>query len=201
MDKLATNKIFSNEMMEKTASWLSNKKSSSIRKRAFEFINTESNRDTYLCELLMRKIANKYKIKLTHYSGILDYAAFEAIWSFDTSQESVASRVFETLSYTLEGIKENYNRTMMPAGMLTPMIREAVKPVAESNQFKTNILSLDEGTKVGGEIDWREAIYGQKYPKLLENKIDYSYFQGDQADPPSIRKTYPSRGDKANRGG
>ena len=65
---------------------------------------------------------------------------------------------------------------MMPSNILTPIIREAIKPIAQSHHYKTNIPSLDENNKLVRETDWRETIYGSKYPK--SGGEDYMYFPG-----------------------
>lgn len=139
-----------------------------LRKRSFEFINTESNRDNYLSELILRKTGGKYKIKLTHYSGAFDYAAFQSIWHFGSNEFKMAQQAFDTISYALDGIKERHNITLQHPTNLVPIIREAIKPVAEAHQYRKNILSIDESDLQSGESDWQQTVYGNRYPPYQE---------------------------------
>ncbi len=139
-----------------------------IKEQIFKFVNTEANRDNHICELILRKVADKYKIKLTHYSGIIDYAAFQSIWHFSEQEEKTANKVFDTLAFTINGIKEEHNKNQRHSTTLTPMIREAVKSVSEAHQYRKNILSLDESDLQVGESNWERTLYGNKYPEYQE---------------------------------
>ena len=140
----------------------------SIKEQIFKFVTTENNRDNHLCELILRKVADRYKIKLTHYSGSFDYAGYQAIWHFADSEEKTADQVFTTLTHVLNDIKRQHNVSQKHSVALAPIIREAVKTVAETHQYRKNILSLDEGDLQQGESDWQQTIYGSKYPEYQE---------------------------------
>ncbi len=195
MDFVVTNKIFSPELGEKVARIEAKKEK--IKKRSFEFISTESNRDTYLCELVLRRVEDVYKIKLTHFAGILHYPAIEILWQFNDREGQLASTVFETVAYTLEGIREDYNRSMSHPLTLTPIIREAVRPVSETHRLKTNIPSLDEREYMPGEANIEQIIYGNRYPAYSEsNKTQHHFYQGNQTEPVVKRTMHRGRSRK-----
>lgn len=139
-----------------------------IKEQIFKFVSTESNRDNHICEVILRKTADKYRIKLTHYSGSFDYAAFQSIWHFANNEEEAAHKVFATLARVLNDIKQEHNSSQKHSVALVPNIREAVKTIAESHRHKKNILSLDENDLQRGESDWQQTIYGSKYPAYQE---------------------------------
>jgi len=136
--------------------------------RSFDFICTESNRDRYICELVMRQARNQYKIKLTHYAGILDYSAFQAIWIFSKGEEDFATRVYNLLERELERIQEEHDKSMTHPTNLVPIIREAVRPIAVNHRIEKNSVSLKASDSVASEDNWEKAVYGNRYPEYHE---------------------------------
>ena len=169
-----------------------------IKEEIFKFINTEANRDNHICELILRKTADKYKIKLTHYSGSFDYAAFQSIWHFANNEEKTANKVFDTLTFTINGIKEHHNKNQKHSTSLTPIIREAVKSVAETHQYRKNAVSLDESDLQSGESNWEQTLYGSKYPQYQEDSKQSMFSGNDKKE--SIKRTmYTGRNSKTTK--
>ena len=149
-----------------------------VREQVFKFVTTETNRDNHLCELILRKAANEHKIKLTHYSGSFDYSAFQAIWHFKTAETTLANRIFDTIAFTLNGIEQDFNKTQKHGVSLVPVIREAIKPIAETHQYRKNILSLDEADLQQGETNWGDTIYsGRNLDPQEVNKKTTGYHE------------------------
>ncbi len=169
-----------------------------IKERIFKFVNTEPNRDNHYCELILRKIADKYKLKLTHYSGSFDYAAFQSIWHFSNQEQKTADKVFDTLAFAIDGIKKDHNENQRHSTSLTPMIREAVKPVAETHQYRKNAVHLDESDLQSGESNWEQTLYGTKYPEYQEESKQ-SMFNSNH-DEGSVKRTmYTGRNSKTTK--
>ncbi len=166
-----------------------------IRSQIFRFLTTEANRDNYLCELILKKTADHYKLKLTHYSGSFDYAAFQSIWKFAESEKKLANNVFDSLTYALDGIRSRHNADIKHPTTLVPIIREAIKPIAESHQYRKQILSLDENDLQQGENDWQQTIYGSKYPEY-QDESKQAMFSGDHQEEPVKRTMYTGRNSK-----
>lgn len=170
-----------------------------ISERIFKFINTENNRDNHICELILRKTDEKFlKLKLTHYTGSFDYAGFQHIWKFKKNEEDFAKKVFSTISLAINSIKDKHNSERNPASTLVPMIREAVKPIAPTYQFKKQILSLDESDLQRGENNWQQAIYGNKYPELQEESKQEK-FSGNEKHETFKRTMYVDRNTKVTK--
>ncbi len=176
---------------------LEKRKSDTIREQIFKFVTTEANRDNNICELILRKIANQYKMKLTHYSGSFDYAAFQSVWCFQPKEAKLANRIFDTVAFVLNGIKQDYNKTQKHSVNIVPVIREAIKPIAETHQYKKNILSLDEANLQQGETNWEKAIYGNKYPNDQEQS--HEKLMGNHEKANITRTTYKGRNTKIIR--
>lgn len=163
----------------------------SNRKHIVEFINTENNKDNYFCELYLRKVKRKVKIKLILYTGILDYAAFEEIWVFRKDQNELALDVYYDILKELDNVQAQYNSTMVPSSNIMPMIRNKIKDIGPKFKRKTNVPSLDRSKSNVIAEDWRETIYGTKYPDQPKHGI--TNFSGDQEQAPLSRKTYQTR--------
>lgn len=165
------------------------------KKHIVEFINTETNKDNYFCELILRKTAKASKLKLVLYTGILDYAAFEEIWVFNPKRHNTtAIKIFNQLRNALEEIRDEYNQSMMPSANIMPMIRNKIQDIGHKFKQKTHILSLDTSKVHQLSSDWRQNIYGVKYPNSQDTeKEKITKFHGNQIDTPTIRKTYLPR--------
>ncbi len=169
-----------------------------VKAQMFRFLTTESNRDNYHCELILRKIADNYKLKLTHYSGSFDYAALQSVWKFAETEEKLAKSVFDTLAYAIDGIKNQHNSDTKHPISLAPIIREAIKPIAEANQYRKQILSLDESDMQCGEHDWQQTIYGSNYPKYQE-ETKQEMFNSSHDEGAVKRTAYTGRNSKTTR--
>jgi len=177
LDKCAKNKVTSEDR---------------IKEARFKFVNTEPNRDNHICELILRKTSDKYKIKLTHYSGSFDYAAFQSIWHFSNREEKTANKVFDTLEFALNGIKDEHNKNQKHSSSLTPMIREAIKPIEENHQYNKNSVTLNESDLQQGESNWQQTLYGNKYPQYEENSKQ-ELFNGKHSEGKTKRTFYTGR--------
>lgn len=170
-----------------------------VKSQMFRFLTTEANRDNYRCELILRKIADNFKIKLTHYSGSFDYAALQSVWKFADTEEKLAKSVFDTLAYAIDGIKTQHNSGTKHPTSLAPVIREAIKPIAEAHQYRKQILSLDESDLQRGENDWQQTIYASRYPEYQEETKQEMFSGKHKEEAPVKRTTYTGRNSKTTR--
>lgn len=169
------------------------------RSKTFEFICTESNRDKYLCDLILRKTKNNYKLKLTHYAGILEYPAFQVSWIFKQGEEDFAIRVADLIEREIERIQENHNQSMKHPTNLTPIIREAIRPIAVHHRIEKYAVPLREIDIVSGESDWEQSVYGNRYPEYTEG-IQEQFVKDDNHPKESIKRTlYKGRNKKVTK--
>lgn len=169
-----------------------------------DFVNTDSNSDSYHLSLYLRRYKQdgtvRYKIKLLIASGILAYPALEMIWSFEDDESELASRVYHRICNEVDDVKSDFDRSMAPVSVVASKVREAVKPISVNHQEKTNILSLDEAKREPGVGDWRYSLYGNRYPNMSrEEKQHIRKFEGQQLDIVPKRVAYPSRSDALQR--
>lgn len=160
-----------------------------------EFVNTETNSDTYELELYLRKFEEgNYKIKLTLMSRYLSAPALEMVWIFEEEEYELASRVFHRICDEVDEVKTHYDGSMMPASTLAAQIREYVKPISMNHREKTNIPTIDESHKEAGVSDWRNSLYGDRYPNLTsKEKAEFKKFEGNEIEKPLDRKEYGLR--------
>ncbi len=159
-----------------------------------DFVNTESNNDTYTLKTHLRHSNNQYKARLVLISSILAYPALEMIWAFDGEEYELASRVFHRICDEVDDVKTHYDSSMMPASTLAAQIREACKPISNSRQEKTHIPWIDEAVKLKGVSDWRDSLYRGQYPKMTKaDKERISKLEDNHQEKPLKHRTYTSR--------
>ena len=165
-----------------------------------DFVNTDVNSDVYTLSVFLRKFNHKtnpnYKIMLVLASSILAYPALEMSWEFEDTNDDyeLATRVYHRICDEVDHIKTEFDRSMAPASVLAPKIREAVKPIAVYRQTKKNQVPLDEADLIGGVSDWRMSIYSGRYPNMTKEERDkIRKMDHDQVDLQPKRRTYKTR--------
>lgn len=113
-----------------------------------EFINVDTNSDLYTLRVYLRRFDQDknifYRIRLQLICNTLSYPAFEMSWEFTEEEYELASRVFHRICDEVDDLKTEFDRSMAPASVIAPKIREAVKPISTSHQQRNNNLQLDE---------------------------------------------------------
>ncbi|KKM87171.1 hypothetical protein LCGC14_1271590 [marine sediment metagenome] len=145
---LSSHKIPTLESQEKAA------KSLPVAKRqTFDFICTESNKERYICDLNLSEVSGSCNLKLTHYSGTLNRAAFQVNWHFKTSERNIATSVFDLCSNELARIQENHNRSMRHPDILTSLISEAINPISTNHRTTHNLTKEASINKVAARMN------------------------------------------------
>lgn len=163
-----------------------------------DFANTDTNSDVYGVKVFLRhfnRSDNKkdYKVRMVLISSVLAYPALDLSWSFKDDEYELASRVFHRICNEIDDIKSDFDRSMMPASIVSAQLREAIRPISQSHQEKTNILSLDESARIDGESDWRNSIYSGRYPNMTKEERQKQQKIKQQTEEQPKRITYPSR--------
>jgi len=105
------------------------------RNKTFDFICAESNRDQHLCNLLLNKIKNIYKLKISHCIGVPEYPILQVVWIFRKRERESAIKVADLIESKLEEIQENHNQGMEHPANLAPIIREAIQSIAVNHRI------------------------------------------------------------------
>lgn len=162
-----------------------------------EFINTDSHSDTYVLKVFLRKYSQDneidYKIRMIIHCNTLSYPALDMVWAFKESEYDVASKTFYEICNEVDKIKEEYDRSMAPAVIIAPKIRECMKTVFLSYQEDSGNISIDESGRLAGVSDWRNSLYGNRYPNMSkEEKNRLKTFEGNTVEN-TKRITHPTR--------
>lgn len=158
-----------------------------------EFVNTEKSKDLYVLKIFLRFVDDQYRIRLILVSSILAYPALDMTWVFENSQYSTAARVFHRICDEADYIKTHTDENTIPLQILAASIREAVKPISVSHQETTHIPFIDESAREPGVSDWRESLYGDRYPKNSKEKGSLTKYKGNQKEETSKRTVMKSR--------
>lgn len=158
------------------------------KEHGMKFVNTDSNSDSYNCEVFLKKTDYNVEVKLSLISSILAYPAFEQTWIYDTESYKKAAKTYNKVIYAIEDLKVDYESEITPGSTLAAMIREAMRPIDPTFKEATRQLPLDESSLIKGEADWRSSLYGNRYPPPIYMNVDKQYnFWGDQTEIPGAR--------------
>ena len=108
--------------------------------------------------------------------GILSYSEF---WHFKPDEEKAAKRTYDDLIKIGYSIKDFVEQDKIPIAIIAPMFKKALLKIAVSHKENSNILSFNHNIDDLKEDDWRNSLYGLRYPNHQEpttvgnNSINY----------------------------
>ncbi len=93
--------------------------------------------------------------------GMMIYSDY---WHYNKQQESKANNTFQSLVKISERLKEDIESNNTPTSLVCPIIRAQTKNLDLPYREKTTLGFFNDGLVNETEADWRQTIYGERYP-------------------------------------
>ncbi len=117
---------------------------------SLKFINTDTNSDTYECEVIIKRTDYNVEVRLGVISSILAYPAFEQFWIYGSGNYKEAAKTYNKIIHTIEDIKIDYEAEIVPGSTLSAMIREAMRPIDPMHKETMRQVPLNESIFIEG---------------------------------------------------
>jgi hypothetical protein len=122
--------------------------------------------DSYVCRVYATKLAGKkitVSVSLLHLQeGICMWQDF---WRFEPTEASAARAVYSEVKKAMADVFEHFKTNAIPNNLLFPHMREACREIAPDKKPSCRIPMVDAARKIQNTTDWRESIYGTRYPE------------------------------------
>jgi len=177
--------------------WFKNtNRADSLKKLSWDYKSQETDKiefgdimrytmDSHDINVAMNKTDEEIIVSLTMGSSYVGTYILDCFWSFTFGEESKAKTLYGEISNTIKPILKRFVKERIPTSLLCPFIRKAVVSLNKSDYIKTNIPIINYSYDLPLEEDWRETIYGQRYPKYKEESfkqyLNNSIYSGKDA--------------------
>ncbi len=94
--------------------------------------------------------------------GMMIYSDY---WHYNKKQENRADKTFQSLVKISEQMKDDFEKQNTPTSLVCPIIRAQTKYLDMPYREKTSLGFFNDGLINETEADWRQTIYGERYPQ------------------------------------
>jgi len=127
--------------------------------------------DSHDINIALNKTDEEIIASVTLGSAYVGTYILDCFWSFDLNEEKKAKKLYKDLSETIKPILKRFVKERIPTSLLSPFLRKAISKLNKSDYIKTNIPIINYSYDLPIEDDWRETIYGKRYPKYKEESF------------------------------
>ena len=128
--------------------------------------------DSHDIAIALNKTNDEIIVALTLGSAYVGTYILDCFWSFKLSEEDKSKKLYKDISEVIKPILARFVKEKIPTSLLAPFIRKAVTNLNKSDYVKTNIPIINYSYDILLEDDWRETIYGKRYPKYKEESFN-----------------------------
>lgn len=124
--------------------------------------------DTYNVTLTLTPFSNQICIALLVSHGFLGSVGYDAYWYFDVNETKEAKETFNKINDKLDDIKREFIKDETPTTLYWPTVKSIVGKIDLDHQLSSNIPYVNYSKHLNIDPDWRQNIYGNRYPKHME---------------------------------
>ena len=163
--------------------WYKNtSRSNLLKKLSWDFKSQEINKiefgdtmrytmDSHDINITLNKTDEEIIVSVTMGSAYVGTYILDSFWSFDLGEEERSRKLYGALSDKIKPVLTRFVKERIPTSLLSPFIRKIISELNVSDYVKTNIPIINYSYDLPLEADWRETIYGKRYPKYKEKSF------------------------------
>ncbi len=93
--------------------------------------------------------------------GMLAYSDY---WHYEDSENRLANKLYEELVKVSEDIKSNTEKLIIPVVLISPTFKTSTRDLDAAHREKSTAVNYNYDAGEPKEADWRETLYGPRYP-------------------------------------
>ena len=128
--------------------------------------------DSQTVKVFLTKTNAKYAVSLITNHTYLGTVGWSIYWEFGLEQKKEAGKLFEKVSRISREVVKKFVNEEIPTVLLHPTLRQKFKNIKRGDVVRTNIPGINYSYDVPYETDWRQTIYGNRYPTYKEENFD-----------------------------
>jgi len=127
------------------------------------------NMDSYSIRISISKTYDKYSTSIVVNNEFLGGLSWSVFWSYELNEFDLAKKTYATLNEISKKILTKMVDEEIPTSILFPMLKSSTEDVDPQGRVSTHIPSINYSRRYPTSPDWRENIYGKRYPGYSEN--------------------------------
>lgn len=132
-------------------------------------IAKQANDDSTRGKIMLTESKNKITIALSFYTGMYSFPLYEEVWYYPKEEIKRAMKTYNHIVHILEDMKMDVEDDELPIPSVQGWAREALRFIDVERKKPTNNVSLQSSRFEPGTSDWRESLYGNRYPNPTIN--------------------------------
>ena len=140
--------------------------------------------DGYFCKVQLTENKNQTIVTARVLSDIRSFPLFQDIWVYGNNENKRAIKTFNRIVNVLEDTKIDFEEDETPGPTLQGVIREELRYIDIERKRDTHNRSLEAAKYLDGVTDWRESLYGNRYPVININNsngvVNFNELHGKQ---------------------
>jgi hypothetical protein len=120
--------------------------------------------DPYECRVYITDGPDKISVSITLIHIFMGVVSWQDFWKFGKNERSAARATFKKVSEIAEKIVGEFGDGSKPTQLLHTYLREACRFIDPQHKPTSRIPHIDWAREQEGETDWRNSLYGNRYP-------------------------------------
>jgi hypothetical protein len=131
--------------------------------------------DRYEIDINLRETFDGYSTGCLILHSHIGVASYTRYWHYNKNEYETASKVFDTISKIATEIRDEIQKNKIPPSNLGGMFRDGLKDVDNIHKETSGIPWVNNAHSLDYESDFRESIYGSRYPTPDDNNLSLIY--------------------------
>lgn len=147
-------------------------------KEVFTFSISDIDRyvsDTYIVTLTLQETKNRYSIGFRIYNQQVGTTGLVQYWHYEKSEFKRAKKTYGKLKKILQKLMSDIDYSHPPMAIITPLVRYAIQSVDVGRKERSGNCFHNWFVQLSTAPDWRETIYGNRYPESSLQTIDFNW--------------------------
>lgn len=121
--------------------------------------------DGCFADIELTESKNSVLIAVRLLTKVYSFPLLEETWNYDKKEMKRAIKTYNRIINVLEDLKLEVEDDETPTPTIQGLAREELRYVDIDRKKPTNNVSLEASKQETGSGDWRQNIYGNRYPK------------------------------------
>lgn len=126
--------------------------------------------DYYITRVSLSKTSKKISVSVVINSGMFGNTIWEQFWFYDLDEFKKAKDTYKKVQDKAKEVISKFVEEEIPTPLYWASVKKATLDIDPEATHRTNIPNINYSKRYSKdeEPDWRSSIYGNRYPKYME---------------------------------
>ena len=129
----------------------------------------QNNDDGTTCKINLVESKNKIEVNVTFMNNVWAFPLYAETWVYPKEERKRATKTYNRVVNVIEDLKMDVEDDEMPTPSVQGKAREELRYVDIDRKKPTNNPVHQAARHEAGEPDWRNSLYGNRYPQQVVN--------------------------------